>query len=144
MHLQALFRLFSPLRYLKIHHETKRVYDFVVPFFLAATSVIILFCIPHRPPFFGSLGIVTYVSEILKFLSPFYIAALAAIATFDSPAIKASFAGTKPVIIENERGELKRKELNRRQFLCLAFGYLSLVSLLMYFIGYIAWIEPVP
>lgn len=140
MHLQTIFRLFSPFRYLKIRHEAKWVYDFLLPFLLAICSTITLFCIPNRPPFFGSNGIVTYVSEILKFLSPFYIAALAAVATFDSPSIKASFKGKKPFIIEKERGEPKRNELNRRQFLSLAFGYLALVSLLMYFAGYIAWI----
>lgn len=140
MHLQTIFRLFSPLRYLKISHEAKWAYDYLLPFVLAVISVVALFSVRNRPPFFGSTGVVTYVSEILKFLSPFYIAALAAVATFDSPSIKASFKGKKPYIIENERGELKRNELNRRQFLSLAFGYLALVSLLMYFLGYVAWI----
>lgn len=140
MHLQTILRLFSPLRYLRIRHEAKWVYDLLLPLILSTSSVIVLFCIPSRPPFFGEVGIVTYVSEILKFLSPFYIAALAAVATFDSESIKASFEGRQPYIIENYRGEPKRTELNRRQFLSLAFGYLALVSLLMYFIGYIAWI----
>lgn len=140
MHLQTIQRLFSPLRYLKIRHEAKWVYDFVLPLILSVLSVVILFCIPNRPPFFGEVGVVTYVSEILKFLSPFYIAALAAVATFDSDSIKASFEGKQPYILETYRGEPKRTELNRRQFLSLAFGYLALVSLLMYFIGYIAWI----
>lgn len=140
MQLQTILRLFSPLRYLKIRHEAKWVYDFVLPLILSTTSVAILFYIPSRPPFFGEDGIVTYVSEILKFLSPFYIAALAAVATFDSNSIKASFKGKQPYIIEQYRGEPKRRDLNRRQFLSLAFGYLALVSLLMYFVGYISWI----
>lgn len=140
MHIQTIFRLFSPLRYLKIVHEAKSIYDFYIPLFLSFISVSLLFIIPNKPPFFGINGIVTYVSEILKFLSPFYIAALAAVATFDSPSINGIFEGKKPYIIEKVRGELKRIELNRRQFLSLAFGYLALVSLFMYFIGYISWI----
>lgn len=140
MQLQTILRLFSPIRYLRIRHEAKWVYDFVLPLSLSVASVLILFCIPSRPPFFGENGVVTYVSEILKFLSPFYIAALAAVATFDSDSIKASFKGKQPYIIEKYRGEPKRRELNRRQFLSLAFGYLALLSLLMYFIGYISWI----
>lgn len=137
---QTLGRLFSPLRYLKIVHEAKRVYDVWLPLLLSLLSTIALFALTKKPPLFGATGVVTYISEILKFLSPFYIAAMAAIATCNSQMLDARFDGNAPYLVEKFRGELRRVELNRRQFLCLAFGYLALVSLGMYFFGYIAWI----
>ena len=140
MHSQTILRLFSPLKYLKIYHEAKYIYDFVLPILLAIISTVILFLIPNKPPFFGINGIVTYVSDILKYLSPFYIAALAATATFNSPSIDSEFEGNKPYLIIKVKGKKIRENLNRRQFLCLAFGYLALSNLIMYFVGYISWI----
>lgn len=137
---QTILRLFRPLSYLRVKQKAKWIYDFGLPILLSGLSTVAYYNIPLRPPLFGATGIVTMISEILKFLSPFFIAALAAIATFDGPTITTPMKGVIPTLMVKMKGVYLEQPLSRRQFLCLVFGYLSLQSLFLYFLGYVSWI----
>ena len=66
--------------------------------------------------------------------SRFFIAALAAVATFDRPQMDKPLRG-EPALLsvwDNNLQKKVEKILTRRQFVCYLFGYLSFVSLILY------------
>ncbi len=72
-------------------------------------------------------------SNLLTILPGFYIAALAAIATFSAPTMDTSLEGHEAYLHSRE-GEEKKLYLTRRRFLCLLFGYLSFLSFTLYLV----------
>ncbi|MEJ1644057.1 hypothetical protein SMA60_27945, partial [Escherichia coli] len=68
----------------------------------------------------------------------FYIAALAAVSTFSSPSIDEVMAGDPPTLLEKFRGQKIKVELTRRRFVCYLFGYLALVSFMLFCLGMIS------
>jgi hypothetical protein len=110
----------------------------ILPSILALSSICIYYSLKIKPPLFGNNGFIPYISEILKFLSPFYIASLAAVSTFQGDSITGKMKGDPLTIRTKKNGKSIIMELNRRQFLSLMFGYLSLLSLFLYFLGYIS------
>lgn len=81
----------------------------------------------------GSL--VTSCSSILMILPGFYIAALAAIATFQAPTMDTALDGRAATLKSSEHGIDRERKLTRRRFLCLLFGYLSFLSLILALLG---------
>ena len=65
-----------------------------------------------------------------KYYQVFYIASLAAIATASLPRLDEPMKGATPLYIGK-----KQKTVTRRVFLTHLFGYLSFMSLLVYFTG---------
>ncbi|MEY8769027.1 hypothetical protein AB6T85_01040 [Erwinia sp. ACCC 02193] len=131
-------KLLAPLRYLSIRHDEKRRYDLWYP--LAGATVLTLIYALLEVPFslLGKSGLVPQVNGLLQVLIGFYIAALAAISTFSSATIDEKMAGTPPVIKEMYRGNLINVPLARRRFLCFLFGYLALVSFVVFACGVLA------
>ena len=83
--LVVLKQLLSPLTYLRISHSSKRFFDWLLPGFFA-----ILMFLGYRfsavtIPITGVDGIISAVTEFVKFSAGFYITALAAVATFNRP-----------------------------------------------------------
>lgn len=76
-------------------------------------------------------NITSSFSNLLTILPGFYIAALAAIATFNAPTMDTSLEGHDAYLCIRE-GEEKKVYLTRRRFLCLLFGYLSFLSFTLY------------
>src|SRR5258706_8987546 len=74
-------------------------------------------------------------TDLLQVLTGFYIASLAAVATFNKPGLDDPMAGDPPTLREDYCAITTVKPLTRRRFLCLLFGYLSWLSLFLYFIG---------
>lgn len=70
-------------------------------------------------------------SQLLMILPGFYIAALAAIATFPSPTMDQGLDGSEAKLKSREHGADVERKLTRRRFLCLLFGYLSFLSLVL-------------
>ncbi|MDW1150547.1 hypothetical protein [Mannheimia haemolytica] len=130
-------KLFSPLNYLRIFHREKIFFDVVLPLLFTTIFLIINYkFLPHKLPILGNDGIVNIVNGILQILSGFYIASLAAIATASLPSLDEIMRGVPPKYIGK-----KSKNITRRVFLTHLFGYLSFVSLLLYFTGAIAKIS---
>ncbi len=130
-----MVKAFSPLSYLKIKHSEKNVYDIYAPICASLVLTILLFCLPVSVQIFGSSGIVSRLLNLIAILSGFYIAALAAVATFDRPSMDEVMPGP-PLNLERKKGKNIRKEpLTRRRFLSIMFGYLSMLSISIYLIG---------
>lgn len=114
--------------YLRIRHPAKRAYDldYPVAFAIIVGSVLLLW--PHPVVILGQNGVVATFNGLLGILIGFYIAALAAVATFQRPEMDEVMRGTPPTLPLPDRSE--PMPLTRRLFLCLLFGHLTLVALL--------------
>lgn len=119
-------RLLRPLAYLSIRHETKYKFDWGWPLGLAVVTVLIFWVLPAKPQLLGDKGLLKGVRELIALLGAFYVAALAAVATFARPTLDMPMEGTPP--------ELAGRPLTRRQYVCYLFGYLALVAFTLFIV----------
>ncbi|EHZ8148970.1 hypothetical protein K6R34_002843 [Salmonella enterica] len=131
-------KLFSPLSYLRIKHEEKGWYDYKIPFIVAAVVTFGYFFSADKISLVGTNGLLLQVNGLLQVLIGFYIAALAAVSTFSNATIDEVMAGEPPTLVETFRGEKFEVELTRRRFVCYLFGYLALVSFVLFCVGLIS------
>ncbi|WP_146750252.1 hypothetical protein [Pseudomonas sp. RIT411] len=131
--MQSLRRLLMPLAYLRIQRQDKNFDELWLPGILTVLTVFLLALSNGKIPVFGSTGAIASVVSYLQILSGFYIASLAAIATFNKESMDKPMPGIPPKL--KIRGRVKPENLSRRRFLCFMFGYLSFVSLILYFAG---------
>nr|WP_147310346.1 hypothetical protein [Cupriavidus taiwanensis] len=77
--------------------------------------------------FFGAGGVISLILGFVQNLPGFYIAALAAIATFGRTDIDELMPGSPPPSIETVtvNGVTNMVRLTRRRFLCLLFAFLT-------------------
>ncbi|MDI1295164.1 MAG: hypothetical protein PSY12_04655 [bacterium] len=134
--LWAARQLCAPLRYLMISQGTglftsKLTYDFVLPAIVSVSAGVLVCTLPLPLGFFASQGLIPDVISLLNLLIAFFIAALAAVATFDRPGLDEPMKG-EPAILRrrNKRGVKMEKVLSHRQFVCYLFGFLSFASLM--------------
>lgn len=125
--------LLRPLSYLSIKHQHKWVVDWLYPFILSALSTFLLFYLKSLGPI-SLYADGAFIAKILGFaqgLPGFYIAALAAIATFNRIDIDKTMPAPAPEIHDIVRGKKVPIELTRRRFLCLMFAFLTAESLIL-------------
>lgn len=132
-------RLLRPLGYLKISenkdssgdtstHLVKINWGYPV---VASTVSIIYFIIhPKIDDPFKPNELFDCIKQFLQILPGFYIAALAAIATFNKPSLD-ELLDTPLSITTKEHGKVAARALTRRHFLCYLFGYLSFLSIIL-------------
>ncbi len=118
-------KLLKPLYYLKIKHEQKLFIDIYLPLLVAAVFIFLLGRSPIDIAFVGSSGLVKLVNGLLQILIGFFVASLAAVATFQRKGMDEVMRGTPPT--------LNGIEVTRRQYLCYMFGYLAFMSIAVYF-----------
>lgn len=131
-------KLFSPLSYLLIKHEEKSWYDFRIPFAVSLIITIAYYHHANKIALIATNGLLLQVNGLLQVLIGFYIAALAAVATFASPSIDEVMAGDPPTLVEKFRGQKITVQLTRRRFVCYLFGYLALVSFMLFCLGMVS------
>lgn len=131
MNLLMIRNLLSPLSYLRIRHEQKTFVDWTLPALLSFLSVVLIFFASKL----SSINIYKegeLISKILSFtqnLPGFYVAALAAIATFNKISIDQVMPDPAPKINILIQGRSVPIELTRRRFLCLMFAFLTAESI---------------
>lgn len=130
--------LFTPLKYLFIRNTYKIYCDIVFPLIFSIIFICIYTVIPIKLEVFGDKSLFSIVTDLLQLLIGFFIASLAAIATFQKEDMDESIDGEPAKLKRYINNTIVDVSLTRRQFLCFLFGYLSLVSLLLYFIGELA------
>ncbi|WPU24495.1 hypothetical protein RI049_07015 [Cedecea neteri] len=131
-------KLFSPLSYLRIKHDEKKWYDYYIPLIASAVVTLVYHFHASEISLVGTGGLLAQVNGLLQVLIGFYIAALAAVSTFTNATIDEVMAGDAPTLKEKFRGERFEVELTRRRFVCYLFGYLALVSFLLFCIGMVS------
>ncbi|WP_210498883.1 hypothetical protein [Vibrio crassostreae] len=127
MLLAILRKLFKPLTYLRIKHKQKFYIDWVLPAIIGAVLTVIFVSSPVQIKLLGQGSLVSLVNGLLQILIGFFVASLAAVATFQREGLDDVMVGKAPT--------LKGDKITRRQFVCYMFGYLALVSIALYFCG---------
>ncbi|WP_205599369.1 hypothetical protein [Aeromonas rivipollensis] len=131
----VLGKLIAPMKYLGIFHAEKMWFDYFLPLICAALFTIGYFFLPKPFPLTGASGLIGQVNGLLQVLIGFYIASLAAVATFQGQGMDGFMEGSPPTMNEKRKGVTKEVYLSRRRFLSYLFGYLALMSLVVFFIG---------
>ncbi|WP_157658646.1 hypothetical protein [Burkholderia ubonensis] len=123
----VLYQLRRPVQYLAIKHPAKKVVDWYLPIaFSFLVSAIAL--VGHGTlNVFGMGGVVSMILAFVQNLPGFYIAALAAIATFGRNDIDSVMPGDPPPRLRTvtNSGVPNLISLTRRRFLCLLFAFLT-------------------
>lgn len=132
-----LRHLLRPLAYLAIEHRQKWIVDWVYPFFLTIVSVCVLFVARKfgQVPLFAEGGLVGKILGFVQGLPGFYIAALAAIATFNRIDIDKTMPFPAPTLDITVHGKTVAIELTRRRFLCSMFAFLTAENLILIVLG---------
>lgn len=124
-------QLVRPFSYLSIKHEYKWIMDWVFPGVLAIVTAVLLFLFRHSINIYGGSGVISRILGFVQNLPGFYIAALAAIATFGRTDIDNMIPKPTPTIMEVRAGEKNEIPLTRRRFLCMMFAFLTAESVVI-------------
>jgi hypothetical protein len=129
MKTEMLKVLISPLTYLQIRHEAKRWADWFYPLFFTALSTYLILKYGRPGAIGGQEGLLAKLLVVSSVLPGFYIAALAAIATFNRADIDDLMPAPTPTIVHRIGGQKNTIELTRRRFLTHLFAFLCFESL---------------
>ena len=113
-------RMLSSISFLRVQHPAKRAFDYGWPLVLTVVTVGMGAVRPVPPPILGDKGFLKGLQTLIGLLAAFFVAALAAVSTVERKALDAPMLGDPPV--------LDGKPLFRRRFVCLLFGYLSILA----------------
>lgn len=131
----SIRRLLTPFSYLRIEREDKVKDELIIPAILTMLGLSCLWLLSGKIPVFSEKGLISFIVNYLQIVSGFYIASLAAVATFDKDSMDKPMPGLPTILPRVKRGRDADETLSRRRFLCFLFGYLSLLSLILYFGG---------
>ena len=125
-----LRHLLRPLSYLSIDHKSKWKVDWLYPFILAIISAALIFGAKRLGPvsLYADGAMIAKILGFIQGLPGFYIAALAAIATFNRTDIDKTMPAPAPKIDIMVQGRSVAIELTRRRFLCSMFAFLTAES----------------
>ncbi|WP_226150827.1 hypothetical protein [Burkholderia vietnamiensis] len=125
--------LLRPLSYLSIEHKQKWRVDWLYPFILAVISTALIFTMKRYGTIslYADGGMIAKMLGFVQGLPGFYIAALAAIATFNKTDIDKTMPAPAPKIDIVVQGRNVVIELTRRRFLCSMFAFLTAESLII-------------
>jgi len=139
--LWAARQLLTPTKYLRVKHgegilRSKAAYDYVLPIALAALTCGAFLWLEIPLSFFDYTQFVTRIIDLLELMIVFYVAALAAVATFERKGIDKPLKGTDATlrVRHHDSGKWVTKKLTYRQFISYLFGYLSFLSLCLYIV----------
>jgi hypothetical protein len=127
------------MRYLEIRHgdrlfQSKAVYDFIFPGILAISTCILCYVLGIGFDIFSNEEFIKKITDLLTLMIVFYLAALAAVATFDRKGIDDPLRGgdAKLRLLDHTQNKIVVKILSYRQFISYLFGFLSFSSLCIY------------
>jgi hypothetical protein len=103
------------------------------PFALTFVSCLVLFYLKSvgTVTFYADSGVLSKCLGFIQSLPGFYIAALAAIATFNKADIDRTMPAPAPSLSSTVRGQSVVIELTRRRFLCSMFAFLTAESIVL-------------
>lgn len=106
-----------------------RIYVWYVPGVLALTASAIFLLLPSQPLIAGQGGLLDAIVRILAILPGFFIASLAAVATFQRPEMDEPMPKPTPTARFRFGSTYEDVTLTRRMFLSSLFSYLAILSL---------------
>lgn len=125
--------LLRPLIYLRIDHGSGALPRMNWGLPTLATAVVVAVGALLFPGInaFHSGGVFDRLLGFVQNLPGFYLAALAAVATFSRADLDQLMPGTPPRVSILYHGKPRTVELTRRRFLCLMFAYLTTISIVL-------------
>lgn len=126
-----IYQLTRPFAYLKIEHPEKWKFDWLVPLVLNIITLFLFYFIGNGINIFGNNGFIDLISRFVQILPGFYIAALAAIATFNRTNIDQYMPEPTPKMDILISGQKNTISLTRRRFLCMLFSFLTAESIFL-------------
>lgn len=124
-------QLLKPFGYLAIRHPHKWRVDWLYPLVVTVLTVALLASMDGLESILKSGGIVSLILGFVQSLPGFYIAALAAIATFGRADIDSVLPEPTPRIKVKFRDKENLISLTRRRFLAMLFSFLTAESILI-------------
>lgn len=124
-------QLLKPIGYLFIQHPHKWIVDWLYPSILALATLFIVCSLDNISAFVKPGGALSLILSFIQSLPGFYIAALAAIATFGRSDIDDILPEPTPKVIIRMRGTNNIVELTRRRFLAMLFAFLTAESIIL-------------
>lgn len=96
---------------------------------IASALLIGIACLFDKPiDVLSSSGAISKILGFIQNLPGFYLAALAAVATFNNPDMDKLMSGIPPTAKILHNGALTTVQLTRRRMLCIMFAYLTTLS----------------
>jgi len=95
---------------------------------IAALVTAIYWFAPSKPPLMGEQGLLKDLKDFVTVLFPFFVGALAALATFTRVGLDQPTIGGRVRLVIKDRV----KDLTRRQFVCFIFGYCAALSVVLF------------
>lgn len=124
------YQLTRPLSYLRIQHDDKWIYDWLIPALLTAGTLWLAVEFIPIASMVSSSGLISDITSFIANLPGFFIAALAAVATFNKNDID-QLMDNPPKISVMHYGKPLMVDMTRRRFLCVLFSYLTAISILI-------------
>lgn len=124
------YQLTRPLSYLAIKHDDKWIYDWLVPTIFTIITVFSTYLLIPIKDVLSSTGLISSITDFIANLPGFFIAALAAVATFNKHDID-ELMSNPPKIEILHHGHPQMIEMTRRRFLCVLFSYLTAISIFL-------------
>lgn len=126
-------QLLQPFGYLSIRHPYKWIVDWFYPAFISIAVVLALVLNDSLSNLLktGNGGFVPLALSFVQSLPGFYIAALAAVATFGRSDIDSVLPEPTPKIKIKFRDKENIVELTRRRFLAMLFAFLTAESIII-------------
>ncbi|WP_434134394.1 hypothetical protein JQR88_11035 [Pseudomonas luteola] len=124
-------QLVRPFSYLSIRHPYKWVVDWLYPILFALISFFSAYYFSDILNIIKTGGAIQALLSFIQSLPGFYIAALAAIATFGRSDIDEALPEPTPKVIVRDGGIENWVGLTRRRFLAMLFAFLTAQSIVL-------------
>lgn len=142
-----MFDLIRPFSYLTVKHDTRLplLVNLVVPALIALLMTCVICIFTPTLNVFSREGLLDRLLSFIQTLVGFYIAALAAVSSFNSPHLDRLMPQPIPEIYIKHNGKGSWVALTRRRFMTAMFAFLTAVSFLfsMVAIGVLTFSGPI-
>lgn len=129
------------LNYLRVSHGYALWYNWIYPLVLGGATALGILQLVTATSLFEADGFVRSFTPVLSILAPFYIAALAAVATFSgNQSVDSPFDMSQPVFLKviGDGGDWENIDVTPRHFLSLLFGYCTSLSIILLLVSIFA------
>lgn len=129
-----LYLISRPFAFIGVRHKTLTPFLRFVPLFFAAIFTIVFWFMPVRPSLTGDGSLSRHMITVFAILPGFFIAALAAVATFNRPEMDEVMPDPAPELKLRTGEHESYFPLTSRMFMTHLFSYLTSVSFFAVFL----------
>lgn len=122
--------LLRPFSYLMVRHHSRAplLVNWVVPLVLSVVVTAVIYFISPRLNVFGAQGLLERMLSFIQTLVGFYIAALAAVSSFNSPHLDRDMPNPPPLMLIKYNNGNQWVRATRRRFMTAMFAFLTAAS----------------